>query len=199
MIWDHMTFIWRRRSVLGPQLIRQSSIPHHGNDTHNWLSTVKRFGILLAYISKVYACLLFILFIHGTNLHQKWPMVMINGNRYIHFGHCGQLVVAANPKIYIWYTIYIYIYIMIASSACAVNIATSHWGNRFVIIISHPPSLEWWNPNVNILSKYNFSGPLFTRKTPSHGSRYPQYKPKTVLQPSRGFNWNPYKNKTPSS
>ena len=49
------------------------------------------------------------------------------------------------------------------------------------------------------LSTFSYSGPLFTKKTPSYGYRNPHYKPKTVWRPSQVYNGNPYTDKTASS
>ena len=46
---------------------------------------------------------------------------------------------------------------------------------------------------------HKYSGPLFTKKTPSYGYRDPHDKPKTVWRPSQVYNGNPYTDKTASS
>ena len=48
--------------------------------------------------------------------------------------------------------------------------------------------------------KWNhYTGPLFTKKTPSYGYRNPHYKPKTVWRQSQVYNGNSYTDQTASS
>ena len=46
---------------------------------------------------------------------------------------------------------------------------------------------------------WNFSGHLFTKKTPSYWYRDSRYKPETVVRPSEVYNGDPYTHKTASS